>query len=211
METETTGIPDREHLEADVVLRDGSTVRVRPVRADDEARLFEFLRGLSREALALRFFGALSEDALRSRARDLARDPGEGAFSLLATAGRDERVVGHAMYEASGDDRAEVAFLVADACQGQGLGSLLLGQLAQIASERGIPAFEAVFLPQNHRMLRVFRDSGFSARIHPQDGARSGRSSPPRSPRRRGSASRRRDWTAAVNAVRPSSTRARWR
>src|SRR5690606_22660978 len=83
----------------DVVLRDGSTVRVRPVQEEDEARLFDFLRGLSGEALALRFFGTASEHALREKARALARRNGDSASSLVATLGRDERIVGHALYQ----------------------------------------------------------------------------------------------------------------
>ena len=48
--------PYPAHREADVVLRDGSTVHVRPVRPDDEARLLAFFRSLSGESLTLRFF-----------------------------------------------------------------------------------------------------------------------------------------------------------
>ena len=44
------------HREADVVLRDGSTIHVRPVRSDDEEALFDFLRGLSENSRAMRFF-----------------------------------------------------------------------------------------------------------------------------------------------------------
>ncbi|HWP28309.1 MAG TPA: hypothetical protein VNM50_02105, partial [Chloroflexota bacterium] len=46
------------HLEADVVLRDGSTVHVRPVRPEDESALLQLFQGLSEEARTLRFFSA---------------------------------------------------------------------------------------------------------------------------------------------------------
>ena len=42
-----------------------------------------------------------------------------------------------------------------------GLGTLLLGELAQIASARGFREFEALVMRENRQMLAVFRESGF--------------------------------------------------
>jgi acetate---CoA ligase (ADP-forming) len=151
-------------LNADVVLRDGSTVLVRPARRDDEEAIRRFLQSLTSETLALRFFGSLSRDALAEKARELASPPGDPSLALLALQGPGPGVVGHAMYVATGPARAEVAFVISEEVQGRGLGSILLLQLAQVASARGIEVFEAGFLPRNHRMLSVFRDSGFALR-----------------------------------------------
>lgn len=189
----------RSLTEADVVLRDGSTVRVRPARPDDEEALFGFLRGFSQDALSMRFFGAMSEEALRSRAREMARGA-DDSFSLVATAGSDERIVAHALFVPAAEERAEVGFLVADDLQGQGLGSMLLGQLAQIASDRGISVFEASVLPRNHQMLKVFEHSGFAMDIQAEPGEI--RIAFPTE--MTDTALERfelRDWTAAVNAV----------
>ena len=57
--------------------------------------------------------------------------------------------------------RAEVAFAIADALQGQGIGTLLLEHLAAIARANGIEEFEAYVLGENNRMLQVFETSGF--------------------------------------------------
>ena len=157
------------HYEADFLVRDGSTVRVRPIRPSDEQALFEFFRGLSERSRALRFWGGVGEAFLRREAERLAHVDYVRAFGLVALLGRDQRIVGHASYVAD-DDRAEVAFVVADACQGQGLGTILLGQLAHIASERGIRTFEAVVRPENHQMLSVFRESGFPIELHAEPG-----------------------------------------
>ncbi|MQA92458.1 MAG: GNAT family N-acetyltransferase [Gemmatimonas sp.] len=154
----------------DVVLRDGSTARIRPTGAEDQAKLLEFLRGLSRETLELRFFGSVSDDTLRRRAADWAKLEPEDGFGVVAMFGREGRIVGHAMYARTRGDRAEVALVIAEACQGEGLGSALLLELAQIAAERGIHVFEATVLPHNHRMLAVFRDSGFALQIQPAPG-----------------------------------------
>src|SRR4051794_37362679 len=65
---------------------------------------------------------------------------------------------------------AEVAFLVEDAHQGRGLGSVLLEHLAAAGRERGVERFVAEVLAQNSRMVRVFRDAGYHAERSFQDG-----------------------------------------
>ena len=67
-------------------------------------------------------------------------------------------------------DDAEVAFLVEDAHQGRGLGSVLLEHLAAAARERGIKRFVAEVLAQNGRMVRVFQDAGYKAERSYEDG-----------------------------------------
>src|SRR6266545_4962341 len=61
-------------------------------------------------------------------------------------------------------ERAEIAMVIADAFQGRGLGTLLLGQLAESARAQGVELFTAQVLPGNYQMLQVFRDSGFAVR-----------------------------------------------
>jgi acetyl coenzyme A synthetase (ADP forming)-like protein len=151
------------HLEAEVVLRDGSTVHVRPVRPEDEGALLELFQGLSEEARTLRFFSAatnLAAEAHRESHVDYVQ-----RFGLVATAGTPDRIVGQALYAVVDDARAEVAFTVADDYRGRGLGTILLGQLAEIASSRGIRTFEATVLPRNYQMLGVFRQSGFPIEV----------------------------------------------
>ncbi len=81
-------------------------------------------------------------------------------------------------------DDAEVAFNVADAHHGRGLGSVLLEHLAAAARERGIRHFTAEVLPHNHRMLTVFREAGYAVRQHLEDGVLRSSSASTR-PRRR--------------------------
>ena len=133
------------HREADVALRDGSTVHVRPVRHSDQPDLLRFLEGLSRDSVGLRFFSAGVD--LRAAAKWAAQVDYRDRFGLLALTGADHRIVGHAVYQRTGTDRAEVAFEVADAFQGQGLGTILLAHLAEAAEEQGVRVFEAEVLP----------------------------------------------------------------
>jgi acetate---CoA ligase (ADP-forming) len=156
--------------EADVVLRGGSTVRIRAIRPDDEHRLAAFFRGLSDSARRMRFCAPVKEEFLDMAAGRFSEADDARSAGLVATVGDGQRIVGHAMYSAIGADRAEVAFAVADDRTEQGLGTLLLGELAQIAASRGIRVFEAGVLPVNHQMLGVFRASGFPVRTHTAPG-----------------------------------------
>ena len=150
-------------LEAEVATRDGSLAYVRPVRSDDADRLLTFLRALPEEDRRLRFF-TLGNDLARA-ARDESNVDYVSSLGLLATAGPDERVVGHALYAPYGEGRAEIAFAIARDYQGRGLATLLLGQLAEAAAANGIETFEAIVLPENQRMLTVLRESGFPLKV----------------------------------------------
>ncbi|MBI4491754.1 MAG: GNAT family N-acetyltransferase [Chloroflexi bacterium] len=144
-------------------MRDGSTVHVRPVRPDDEPGLLAFLRALSEPSRSLRFFSP-AVNLVAEAQRESQVDPTR-SFGLVATAGPEGRVVGHASYEILTHDRAEVAFAIADEYQGRGMGTILLGHLAEVAASSGIQVFEAWVLPTNYQMLDVFRKSGFRVEV----------------------------------------------
>jgi acetyl coenzyme A synthetase (ADP forming)-like protein len=153
--------------EAEVVLRDGSTVHVRPVGAEDEEAIHEFLESLHPESRMFRFFSIATD--LRAVARSMVDVDYSRRYGLVAI--RDETVVGQGLYFGDGPDDAEVAFAVADRLQGKGLGTLLLAHLAEVASENGISVFWAEVMPQNYRMLEVFRESGFPVETSSEPGA----------------------------------------
>ena len=146
----------------DVILRDGSTLRLRPPHAADAEALLAFFAGLSERSRYLRFHGlpelgrGLVEPWVEPNWTDIGAligslgDPGE------------ERVVALASYAWLREPRtAEVAFAVADDLQGRGVGTRLLEQLAALAGEAGIEQFVAVVMPENRLMLAVFEDAGF--------------------------------------------------
>jgi acetyl coenzyme A synthetase (ADP forming)-like protein len=155
----TTAVSYPIERESHVALRDGTVARVRPIRATDEPKLLEFLRSLPDEDRRMRFF-TLSNDLSRT-AHEQAVVDYVHSLGLLAVAGPEERIVGHALYAPCGEDRAEVGFAIAPDYQGRGLATLLLGLLAEAAAAHGIHTFEAVVLPENRRMLAVLRESGF--------------------------------------------------
>jgi acetate---CoA ligase (ADP-forming) len=149
---------------SDVVLRDGSTVHLRPTGPGDVEGIATFLSDLSPDARWFRFLGSgLQEDRV---ARELvARGTG-----LVAVAGPEETVVAHAIFVPETRDRAELAFAVADDWQGRGIATLLLAHLAQLAEASGVATFSAWVHPANDRMLRVFRDSGFPIKVRSDPG-----------------------------------------
>ena len=149
--------------DGDVVLRDGSTVRIRVMRPTDEPSLLVLLQSLSEESRWLRFYSSASGSALAAEAHREANL--DHTFGLLAFSGAEERVVGHAFYAVVDEHRAEVAFTIANDFQGRGLGTMLLGQLAEVAAANGIHVFEAEVVAANHAMLHVFRASGFPIEV----------------------------------------------
>ncbi len=159
------------HRVVDVVLRDGATVRIRPARADDRERVEDYLIGLSDESRYLRF-GGVSVDVsdIARRATDIDyRDH----LTLLAIAdGEAGDVIGGAQYIREGSaPRAEVSVSVADGLQGHGLGPILVAHLADAAGNADISTFHAQVLPENHRMIEVFRRSGFPVHLRVTPGA----------------------------------------
>src|SRR6478735_4698697 len=146
-----------------IALRDGSTAHVRPVVPADAPALRTFLEHLSENSRWLRFF-SLGVNLDKAAERAAAGDRPEG-YGLIVTTGAEERVVAHAVFELERPDRAEVAFAVADEMQGRGLATVLIAHLAQVASARGVTTFTAIVLPENRRMISVFRESGFPVEV----------------------------------------------
>ena len=87
------------HREATVVLRDGSTLAVRPIRAEDEAELSRFFSSLSLKSLVSRFFGVANADAM---AKTFAKVDYSSRYGIVAMAGTAGQVVGHASHRLPG-------------------------------------------------------------------------------------------------------------
>ena len=147
---------------ADVILRDGGTLRLRPPGDDDAGALLAFFTELSARSLYLRFHG-FPELGPRLVESLVEPDWQERGVLLGALVDEDgERVVAVANYVRLRDPKvAEAAFAVADEQQGRGIGTRLLEQLAQRAAEVGIERFTAYVMADNRAMLGVFEAAGF--------------------------------------------------
>jgi acetate---CoA ligase (ADP-forming) len=152
-----------EAFVADVVLRDGRTLRLRQPGPGDREALAAFLAALSPASMSLRFHAALRP---RAALIDPYLDPDwehRGALIGMLADGAAERVVALASYDRLRDPAAaEVAFAVADELQGVGIGTRLLEQLAARAAERGVERLVFEILSGNQRMLGVVADAGFA-------------------------------------------------
>ena len=146
----------------DVILRDGSTLRLRAPRREDADAVLAFFEGLSERSLYLRFHGL---PVLGPRLVEPLLEPDwDERGALLGTFAEDggERVVALGSYARLRDPAlAEAAFAVSDEHQGHGIGTRLLEQLAARAAEVGIERFFAEVLPENRSMLGVFEAAGF--------------------------------------------------
>ncbi|HEY0216405.1 MAG TPA: GNAT family N-acetyltransferase [Cellulomonas sp.] len=154
--------------EADVVLRDGTTTHVRPIRPEDADALQAFHVAQSENSIYLRFFAPLERLPERDLERFTHVDHRDRVALVAVT--EDDAIIGVARYDRVDPDEAEVAFNIADAHAGRGLGSVLLEHLAAAARERGVRRFTADVLPQNGRMIAVFREAGYSLRQRLDDG-----------------------------------------
>lgn len=172
--------PDRHeypaHWEADVVLRDGGTARIRPITPDDADRLVSFYEKVSDESKYYRFFAPYprlsAKDVHRFTHHDYVDRVGLAATiggEFIATV-RYDRVGADGRPASGPSDEAEVAFLVQDAHQGRGVASALLEHIAAVARERGIRRFSAEVLPANTKMIKVFTDAGYTQKRSFEDG-----------------------------------------
>ena len=155
-------------FEADVVLADGATAHVRPIRPDDGPALAAFHDRQSPESIYFRYFSPrprlTEEDLERVTHVDYV-----DRFSLLAV--RGDEVIGVAQYDRwRHRAEAEVAFFVDDANHGRGLATVLLEHLAERAREVGLSGFTASVLPINRRMIGVFTQAGFETATAFADG-----------------------------------------
>ncbi|MEU4117426.1 GNAT family N-acetyltransferase [Kitasatospora sp. NPDC028055] len=156
-----------QHWEADILLRDGGTARIRPITPGDAGRLVEFYEQVSDQSKYFRFFAPYprlsDKDVRRFTHHDFVNRVGLAVVvrdHFIATV-RYDRIDADGRPSDDGTD-AEVAFLVQDAHQGRGVASALLEHIAAVAQERGIRRFQAEVLPENRKMVKVFTDAGYT-------------------------------------------------
>jgi acyl-CoA synthetase (NDP forming)/RimJ/RimL family protein N-acetyltransferase len=160
--------PEPGQWEADVVAADGGTVHLRAIRPDDGDRLRAFHARQSPESIYYRFFSPrphLSD----AEVEHLVNVDYVDRMAFVAVLG--DEIIGVARYDRWPErDEAEVAFFIDDAHNGRGLATILLEYLAAAARQSGLHGFTAQVLPDNRRMLGVFRQAGFDVASRFVDG-----------------------------------------
>ncbi|MFJ5957955.1 GNAT family N-acetyltransferase [Paenarthrobacter sp. NPDC092416] len=157
-----------EYWEADVVLRDGGTAHLRPIRPQDADALQAFHAGQSQASIYMRFF-SFKPKLSGKEVRRFTEVDHINRVAFVITIGGE--IMGVGRYDRLDDPaEAEVAFNISDAQQGRGIGSILLEHLAVAARENGIRRFTAEVLPENRKMLMVFADAGYDLKRQFDDG-----------------------------------------
>jgi acyl-CoA synthetase (NDP forming)/GNAT superfamily N-acetyltransferase len=148
-----------ERWASDVVLGNGETVHVRPIRPSDAGPLAEFHRRQSPESIYRRYFTPKPELSPPSLEHFTNVDFVDRVALVVERRGE---FIGWASYERwTGRDDADAAFMVDDRHHGKGIATLLLEHLAAIARSNGIRRFTAEVLAENQPMLAVFSRAGW--------------------------------------------------
>ena len=146
------------------ILRDGSQIEIRPLRREDESDMLAAIDRTSAQSLQRRFFVMKRHFSEKERAffMDVDFKNHVAVVAIAEEAGR-KVIAGGGRYIVFEPGRAELAFVVIDACQGRGIGSILMRHLARIASDAGLQELTAEVLPENVAMRKVFEKFGFTA------------------------------------------------
>jgi GNAT superfamily N-acetyltransferase len=142
-------------------LRNGRRIGIRALRPDDKDGLVEAVDHASEQSLYRRFFGA-KRHFTETEVRFFLNVDFIHHVALVAVAQEDGQptIVGGGRYVVGAPDTAEVAFMVVDRYQGQGIGAVLMRHLSLIAREAGLRELIAEVLSSNKAMLKVFERSG---------------------------------------------------
>lgn len=150
---------------APLTLRDGRIVTVRRIQPDDVTRLQRFHEHLSQRSIYFRFFGALPHlpDA---QARRFASVDYVDRWALVALDPDDpNEFIGVVRFDRGPEpDEGELAAVVSDRFQGNGLGRALLLRLVEAARKRGLRRLFGLVLTDNLRMIRLLKRLGYPYR-----------------------------------------------
>lgn len=146
-------------------LRDGREVEIRALKPEDKRDMLLAIGRTGMQSLQRRFFVAKRGFSDREVAFFMNIDfANHVALVALADEGGRKAIVGGGRYIVTEPGKAEIAFVVIDNYQGQGLGTLLMHHLAVIARASGLKELIAEVLPENAAMRKVFSKFGFQAR-----------------------------------------------
>jgi RimJ/RimL family protein N-acetyltransferase len=140
-------------------------VRFRAIRPDDWGKLQRFHARLSPSTVQHRFHGSKRELSV-PLAHTFTDVDGVHDAAIVATTGTRGRIVGVARYCRITPTSAEVAFVVDDAYQRQGIGGRLMCHLRDLAMANGVTVFVAEVLSDNIPMFRLLERLGTTRRLY---------------------------------------------
>jgi acetyltransferase len=159
-----------------IELADGTPIAIRPIRPEDEPAMVRFHQNLSEQSVRFRYFAQVSvehrtghEHLIRTCFNDYDRE-----IALVAeradSEARSEIIAVGRLIKTHGIEEAEFAIIVADAWQGQRLGSALLKLLVEVARAEKLHRVTGRILADNTTMMEVSRRIGFTLQRRPDEG-----------------------------------------
>jgi acetyltransferase len=140
----------------------GQEVLLRPIKPEDEPMWLEMFQSFSEESIRYRFFQLLRDTPHEVRVRYCNIDY-DREIAIVAELNEEKRRilgVGRLSIEPNGKS-GELAFIIGDQWQGQGLGTKVVDYVLEIAKEMGVETVYAIMLPDNQRALNLTKKMGF--------------------------------------------------
>jgi acetyltransferase len=160
--------PYPRHLKEKVVMDDGTTYLLRPIKPEDEPAHYEFMSRLTPEDIHFRFFGSVRELPHSEMARQTQLDYDRDMAFLAILMNGDEEVEFHGIVQVVIDpnnEKAEYAIMVRSDIKGRGLGRVLMEKMIEFCRHKGTETFIGQVLPNNRRMLTLCESLGFSRKF----------------------------------------------
>jgi acetyltransferase len=162
--------PYPNQYESDWMLRDGTPVLMRPMKAEDEPLVADFLGRCSEDTIYFRYFRLIKrwthEMLIRFTQNDYDREI--GLMAIRQPPG-PELMLGVCRLVMDADHEAgEFAVIIADPWQGKGLGPKLLEGVIAIARDQGVRRLHGDILSQNQPMLELVKRMGFTFKKEPK-------------------------------------------
>jgi succinyl-CoA synthetase alpha subunit/RimJ/RimL family protein N-acetyltransferase len=160
---------------AEWTARDGTPLRFRPIRPEDEPAMVRFHESVSDRSVYLRYFQfmKLSQRVAHERLTRICFNDYDREIALVAE--HEDRILGVGRLRKLGTGEAEIALLIIDAAQGKGLGSEMVRRLIEVARAEAVSTVIADVHGENAKMIHLLRRFGFQLRQEPGDTALTGR------------------------------------
>jgi ribosomal protein S18 acetylase RimI-like enzyme len=141
-------------------LRNGQVIELRATKPGDRDKMMKAIDRTSNESLYRRFFSPKRSFSEKEVNYLLEIDFVKQVALVVVLEEASRPIIAGGRYIVYQPGCAELAFVVEDAYQGQGIGSLLMRHLITIASKSGLDELHAEVLPSNESMLKVFERTG---------------------------------------------------
>lgn len=153
--------PEMQKFRKEFLAKNGKKILFRPLSPKDDYKILEFYNDLGQETVYFRFFSRKKTVSLRL-VRKYTRIDYEKQIAIVAV--HDEKIIGVAHLISEKEGSAEMAVIVTDNWQHNGIGTALLESLVNIAREKDIRHLFGIILRDNKKILRTIDKFGFKVR-----------------------------------------------